>query len=106
LHPWSLRQKFQNKRVNARKEGIPFRLSVDDFVSLVKEAGLTADDLHIKGYHLSRYCDSGAYEIGNCRFVHYLDNYGEKKISDKARAASAENLKKALAALKNNARVV
>ena len=89
-----LKQKFWNKRVNAKAEGIGFELTLDDFVSLMKEANITVDDLHIKGYHLSRKNDEGPYKMGNCSFKYYLDNYAEKKISDKARNASSENMKK------------
>lgn len=84
----SLKQKFWNKRVNAKKEGIDFCLTLDKFLALMREAGIQESDLHIKGYHLSRYFDNGAYKEGNCRFVPYLDNYAEKKVSAKASAAS------------------
>ena len=87
-----LKQKFWNKRVNAEKEGIEFLLTLSDFISLMEESSLTIDDLHIKGYHLSRFGDTGPYSIDNCRFVHYLVNYAEKKVSDKARAASRQNI--------------
>lgn len=87
-----LKQKFWNKRVNAAKEGIDFNLTLDEFVSLMEDANLSIDDLHIKGYHLSRYNDTGSYSKENCRFVHYLVNYSEKKVSDKAREASRRNM--------------
>lgn len=87
-----LKQKFWNKRVNAEKEGIPFKLTMEEFLLMVETAGLTEDDLHIKGFHLSRFNDEGAYEVGNCRFVHYLVNYSEKKVSEKASAASRQNI--------------
>ena len=87
-----LKQKFWNKRVNAAKESIEFNLTLEQFVQLMESSNITLDDLHIKGHHLSHYNDSGAYEIGNCRFVHYLENYAEKKISDKAREASRRNI--------------
>lgn len=56
-------------------------------------AGIKESDLHIKGYHLSRYSDKGDYSMDNCRFIHYLDNYAEKKVSEKSRKASAENIR-------------
>lgn len=77
--------------MNAKAEGIEFKLTLEQFVGLMEEAGVETKDLHIKGYHLSRNNDTGAYEIGNCRFVHYLVNYAEKKVSPKARAASRRN---------------
>ena len=89
-----LKQKFWNKRVNAHAEKIEFKLSLEDFVQLMEEANITIKDLHITGYHLSRNNDSGAYEIGNCRFKPYLENYAEKKLSEKSRKASIENISK------------
>lgn len=88
----ALKRKFWNKRVNARKENIPFELTLDDFVGLMEIANITIEDLHIKGYHLSRYNDSGGYSPENCRFIYYLDNYAEKKVSDKQRLASSINM--------------
>lgn len=90
----SVYRKYSNKRVNAAKEGIPFNLSYDEFVHLMAESHISVDDLHIKGYHLARYGDTGSYEIGNCRFIPYLDNYSEKVITEKSRNASRSNIRK------------
>ena len=87
-----LKQKFWNKRVDASKEGIEFSLTLEEFVALMEDANISIDDLHIKGHHLSRYNDSGSYTKDNCRFVPYLVNYSEKKVSDKARNASRQNM--------------
>jgi hypothetical protein len=87
-----LYQKFLNKKINSKKEEIEFYLTFDEFKQLVQDANITVDDLHIKGYHLARYNDSGNYEIGNCRFIPYLDNYKERKISDRNRLASKQNI--------------
>lgn len=87
-------RKFSNKRVNAKKEGIEFLLSYEEFLTLMGNANVTVDDLHIKGYHLARYHDRGAYSIDNCRFIPYLDNYSEKVISEKERNAGKENLRR------------
>jgi len=94
-----LQRKYQNKRVNAQKENILFRLTFEDFLKLADEANITSKEMCIKGYHLSRRNDKGSYEIGNCRFIPYGQNYSEKKISKKSRIASAENVKKAYAEL-------
>jgi hypothetical protein len=85
-------RKYSNKRVNAEKEGIGFHLTFDEFKFLLNEAGITADDLGNTGYHLARYDDQGDYEIDNCRFIYYLENVREKKISDKSREASKRNM--------------
>jgi hypothetical protein len=47
----------------------------------------------IRGYHLARHADKGAYAVGNCFFVHYIENLQAKKISNSAREASSRNIK-------------
>ena len=84
----SFKRKFSNKRVNAEKEGISFELSYDEYVGLAKEAGISVDDIGNKGYHLARYNDTGPYKVGNCRFIFYLENLKEKKISERSREHS------------------
>ncbi len=87
-----IRRKYSNKRVNAEKEKIVFDLTIDEFKKLAKEAGITADDMNIKGYHLARINDSGSYVYGNCRFIYYQQNYSERKVSEKSRMASKKTL--------------
>src|SRR4051812_37096257 len=87
-----LRQRYVNKRVNAAKEGIDFLLTFEQFCDLLREAGIKSSDCGIKKYHLSRFEDQGNYEVGNCRFIFYLKNYFEKKISDKSREAGRQNI--------------
>jgi hypothetical protein len=88
----TLRIKYKNKKVNAIKEGIEFKLSIDDYEKLIIDADISIDDIGNKGYHLSRYNDCGPYEIGNCRFIYYIYNLREKKISDKSRKSSSNNI--------------
>ena len=90
-------RKYSNKRVNAKKERIEFKLTYDQFKLLLEEAGITHEDIGNNGYHLARYNDEGAYEIGNCRFIFYKENIAEKKISEKSRRASRKNALKSLA---------
>lgn len=86
-----LRAKINNKKFNAKSEGIDFRLSKEEVISLMNEAGIVSSQWNHKGFHLSRYNDSGAYCAGNCRFVPYCVNYAEKKVSEKSRDASKRN---------------
>jgi hypothetical protein len=44
------------------------------------EADITVDQIHRAGYHLSRYGDTGDYEIGNCRFITCQENMKEKRV--------------------------
>lgn len=92
-----LSQRFVNKRVNARKEGIPFDLTYAQFVDFMRCAGIVSSQCGIKGYHLSRTGDTGSYSVGNCFFRWYLDNLHEKKVTDASRTASSRNIAKATA---------
>lgn len=88
-----INRKWQNKKVNSKKENIGFGLSLHQFRELIEEARICAEDIKPKGYHLARYNDRGAYLWGNCRFIHYTRNIKEKATSKKSREASRNNLK-------------
>lgn len=101
MHNWKhldddgkLKQRYYNKRVNARKEGFECKLSFDEYCSLVEAAGLKSSDLGYSGkkYVLARFGDHGDYVLGNCRFILQSENAAERKISDKAREASRHNV--------------
>ena len=91
----SLKSKIQFKKWNATKEGILFLLTEKEVQDLLIEAGITWEQWSFKGYHLSRYNDSGNYELGNCRFLFWLENWREKKISEKMRQHSIRQIAKA-----------
>lgn len=101
MHNWKhldddgkLKQKYRNKRANARKEGLECELSFDEYCTLVESAGLKSSDLGFSGkkYVLARYGDMGNYTLGNCRFILQSENAAEKKVSDKSSAASHCNI--------------
>lgn len=75
-----IQQRYCNKRVNAKKEGIGFELSFEEYCILVKEAGLKSSQLGFTGdkYVLARYNDTGPYKYGNCRFITQKENHAEK----------------------------
>lgn len=75
-----LKRKYINKRVNAEHEHIDFSLTYEEFILLVKEAGLKSSQIGFSGenYVLGRYNDTGAYKIGNCRFITQKENSDEK----------------------------
>lgn len=76
-----LMQRWRNKRVNAKKEGIECKLSFDEYCTLVKEAGLVSSQLGFTGekYVLGRYNDEGDYTLENCRFITQKENNDEKQ---------------------------
>lgn len=92
-----LLQKYRNKKVNARKEGIEFDLAFKDLCILLANAGLKSSDWGFTAGHnfvLARYNDSGSYAIDNCRFITQTENNAEKIVSDSSREASRQNIKK------------
>lgn len=89
-----LYRKYLNKKVNAKKEGIAFDLTFDEFCGLVVDAGLTSSQLGFSGnnFVLARYHDRGGYTVHNCRFITQLENSHEKTVSEMSRAASRKNV--------------
>ena len=92
-----LYRRWLNKGINAKKENIEFDLTFDEFVSLVDDAHLKSSQLGYKGekYVLARFGDKGGYTIDNCRFITQKENAAEKVVTNKARQASKQNIKKA-----------
>jgi len=77
------KRKYWNKIVNAKKEGIPFNLTFEEYCMLMEIAGIQFKDIAPNGYHLARFNDEGSYVVNNCRFIPYLENVKEKKITEK-----------------------
>lgn len=92
-----LYQHYQNKIVNAKKNGIQCLLSYDEYCILVKNANLKSSQLGYNGqnYVLARYNDSGNYTFDNCRFITQYENIKERKLSEKSIETSKQNIKKA-----------
>lgn len=99
-----LKQRFINKCVNAKKEGILCRLTFDEYCSLVYKAGLKSSQLGFTGekYVLARYNDKGDYTLDNCRFITQRENAMERKVSKKAQNASSNNINTYNAKLKSD----
>lgn len=73
-------QKWRNKCVNAKAEGLKCKLTFEEYCQLVDQAGLVSSQLGFtgQGYVLARYNDEGDYEMGNCRFITQKENSDEK----------------------------
>lgn len=91
-----LYRKYYNKKINALKENIGFYLTFDEYRQLMIEGGFKSSDLGFTGNNivLARYGDNGDYTIDNCRFITQLENVREKKITEKSRITSANNITK------------
>lgn len=98
-----LYQKYLNKKINAKKEGLLCELSFEEFCFLVDQAGLKSSDLGFsgKGYVLARFNDCGNYCLGNCRFITHKENMAEQHLSEKVILARKENFKKLVQARKD-----
>ena len=88
-----LYQRFLNKKINAKAEGLECELTFEDYCHLVESANLVSSQLGFtgEGYVLARYNDKGNYKLGNCRFIKQIDNAKEKVITEKARQSSRRN---------------
>lgn len=75
-----LKQRWRNKCVNAKQEGLKCLLTFDEYCQLVKKANLKSSQLGFKGqkYVLARYNDEGDYTFDNCRFITQLENFQER----------------------------
>ena len=74
-----LYQKFKNKQINAKKEGLNCFLTYYDFCNLVRLANIKSSQIGFKSkekYVLARYNDCGDYQLGNCRFITFLYKRG------------------------------
>ncbi len=94
-----MKQRFANKKWNAKIENIPFHLSLTEFISLIQNKNLKSSDLGFSNKNgkkmvLARYKDQGGYDITNCRFITQKENANEKIISEKSRLASSNNAKR------------
>lgn len=74
-----LRQKILNKRVNADKIGLAYKMSVSELLDELEFAGIKSSDWCVGKFSLSRFKDEGDYIVGNCRFLLQGDNAKERK---------------------------
>ena len=72
---------WKYKKNNFLDTEVKFLISPSEIVSLLNDAGITIFQVgQGKGkYNLSRYGDTGNYEVGNCRFIPQIDNIMEKE---------------------------
>lgn len=87
--------KWKNLKGRAKHDGIGFSLTLDDYINLASEAGIsTPNQIGQRSdlYCMGRIGDIGAYEIGNCRFITYAQNALERSLNGGA-AAQAEKMR-------------
>ena len=69
------------------------KMGFREFVQLFVDAGIKAEDVGNKGYHLSRINDEGPYTYENCRYIPWHENLAERKTSMAMKRASSKNSK-------------
>lgn len=65
--------KYSSHKARAKRMGIPFKLSFDDWLNVWKDSG-HYEERGPLGYVMCRTGDEGAYEIGNVYIAHASEN--------------------------------
>lgn len=74
-----VRRKWQTKKDDAKKRGIPCSLTLEEYKKLMQDAGITLDQIGSKKgqFGLARFGDIGGYSLNNCRFITTSENQRE-----------------------------
>ena len=79
---------YDMARYNAKRRGIPFRLSREQWEKIWHESGHYEERGKTSGkYCMARFGDEGAYEVGNVRIITCNENIAEIKVTDAMREA-------------------
>ena len=77
-----LRQKFSSHRSDAKRRGIPFLLTFEEWLDIWSESGKLEQRGNRSGrYVMARYGDKGAYEPDNVRIILFEENAREKRMT-------------------------
>jgi hypothetical protein len=73
-----LRVKFASQKADAKRRGIPFLLTFNEWLGIWKASGRLRQRGHGRGYYvMARYGDRGGYEVGNVRIILFEENARE-----------------------------
>src|ERR1700676_5335576 len=90
------RKKYRTHKSNAKRRGIKFELSFEEWVSIL--VGALGEKWYLKygrkklQYCVSRIGDRGSYIIGNVRVVTNTQNHSERVMSEEGRKSVSEAL--------------
>ena len=74
---WTI--KYHTKKNDARKKGIKFSLTFEEYLKLLHKAGIEfTEEVSHKSYHLARHMDNWGYSFLNCRFISCKSNMAER----------------------------
>lgn len=88
----TLAKKFGCHKGDAKRRGIPFRLTFEEWLGIWMASGRFNQRGNRRGYYvMARYGDRGAYEVGNVRIILFEDNAREYRptLDAKTRTAAA-----------------
>ena len=81
--------KFHQHKQNARRRGVPFLLTFEEWVTVWFESGHFDErgNKTASGYVMARFGDEGPYALGNVEIVPHRVNVAERNILQALRAA-------------------
>ena len=81
------RRRYAVQKGDAKRRGIPFLLSFDEWFTIWKMSGHLDESGSYRGqYHMARRGDKGPYQKGNVRICRAEENHAEKRHSAATRA--------------------
>ena len=84
-----LRIKFSAQRSDAKRRGIPFLLTFEEWLNIWKASGRLQQRGHGRGrYVMARNGDRGGYELGNVRVILFEENAQEYRPTFEAKMRS------------------
>ena len=84
-----LRQKFSTQRSDAKRRGIGFRLTFDEWLGIWRASGRLAQRGNRRGrYVMARQGDRGAYAVGNVKIIRFEKNAQEYRPTLAAKTAT------------------
>jgi hypothetical protein len=80
------KRRWQKHRINAKTRGVPFRLTFEEWLKIWEDSGHLGESGSYRGqYHMARFGDKGAYEVGNVRIITAEANHREINFSETSR---------------------
>jgi histidyl-tRNA synthetase len=94
------RQAFQKQRGNARRRGIEFSLTYEEWLSIWKKSGKLNKRGRLHGcYVMARFNDKGPYALKNVKIISVTKNQNEMRVGARMTKKQLLNHAKAIAAI-------
>lgn len=87
------RQKFAESKYDARRRGVVFLLTFDQWLSIWKRSGKwTRRSNRRGGYCMARFGDRGPYAVGNVKIILHSDNVSEAQVGRRKSKATRRRM--------------